>query len=441
MPETSDQLLERLTSLHPRLIDLKLDRMERLLAALGDPHKKLPPVIHVAGTNGKGSTIALMRAMLEAQGLSIHTYTSPHLVSVHERIRLGRKGGGVLATDAVLRDALNRCEQANQGLPITIFEILTTAALLIFSEHPADLLLLEVGLGGRFDATNVIEKPVLSVITPISIDHTDFLGNDLAMIASEKAGIIKTSVPVVSACQQSPVIEPVLEKEALRHKARLYRFGQDYHVQAEDGRLLFQDENGMLDLPLPRLTGAHQIINAGTAICALRVAGYGLNDPALFELGLQRVDWPARLQHLGRGRLAALLPKACELWLDGGHNLEGAQALASALQAMNHQTKRPLVLIAGLLSSKDSQGFLNQFSALAPTLYAVPIPDHAASRKAEEVADQAQKAGYTATTATSVQDALQSIAARPDYAQARVVICGSLYLAGSVLRNNGTEPD
>ena len=441
MPETSDQLLDRLTRLHPRLIDLKLDRMERLLAALGAPHKKLPPVIHIAGTNGKGSTIAFMRAMLEAQGLSVHAYTSPHLVHVHERIRLGKTSGGVLVSDALLCDALNRCEQANQGLPITIFEILTAAALLLFCEHPADVLLLEVGLGGRFDATNVIETPRVSVITPISIDHTDFLGSDIAGIAYEKAGIIKAAVPVVLARQQDAAIEPVLEKAALRLHAPLHRFGQDYHVQVEDGRLLYQDENGLLDLPLPRLAGAHQIINAGTAIAALRVAGYGMNDPAAFEQGLRQAVWPARLQNLSGGHLAGLLPQGSELWLDGGHNLEGAQALATALQTFQQQRACPLFLIAGLLSSKDSQGFLNQFTDLHPEIIAVPIPDHAASRKASEVAEQARLAGFGAETAETVEQALHMIAKKALTQPPRVVICGSLYLVGAVLRENGTTPD
>ena len=441
MPETSDQLLDRLTQLHPRLIDLKLDRMERLLEALGAPHKKLPPVIHVAGTNGKGSTIAFMRAMLEAQGLRVHTYTSPHLVHVHERIRLGKATGGTLVSDALLSDALNRCEQANQGLPITIFEILTAAALLLFAEHPADLLLLEVGLGGRFDATNVIEAPLLSVITPISIDHTDFLGTDIAGIAYEKAGIIKAAVPVVLARQQTPAVEPVIEKAAMRLKAPLFRAEQEYHVHTEDGRLLYQDPQGLLDLPLPRLAGAHQIINAGTAIAALRVAGYGTNNPAAIEQGLRQAVWPARLQNLTGGRLAELLPRGSELWLDGGHNLEGAQMLSAAVQTFQHQRPCPLILITGLLSTKDSQGFLNQFSSLQPAIIAVPIPGHAASRKASEVAEQARLAGLSAETAEDVEVALQNIARKNHELPPRVIICGSLYLAGDVLQRNGTKPN
>jgi len=235
---TTAQLIDRLTQLHPRLIDLKLERMERLLVALGNPHHRLPPTLHVAGTNGKGSTIAFMRAMLEAHGLRVHAYTSPHLVRFNERIRIGRTGGGVLVDDAALADALIRCEQANQGQPITIFEIITAAALLLFSEHPANVLLLEVGLGGRFDATNVIDKPVASIITPVSIDHTDFLGTDIAGIATEKAGIIKRGVPVIVSHQGFVEAESVIEKTALLMQAPLIRFGQEFQVHREDGRLV-----------------------------------------------------------------------------------------------------------------------------------------------------------------------------------------------------------
>jgi dihydrofolate synthase/folylpolyglutamate synthase len=414
--------------------------MERLLVALGNPHHRLPPTFHIAGTNGKGSTIAFMRAMLEAQGLRVHVYTSPHLVRFNERIRIGRTGGGVLVSDAALADALIRCEDANQGQPITIFEIITAAALLLFSEHPADVLLLEVGLGGRFDATNVIDKPVASIITPVSIDHTDFLGPDVAGIASEKAGIIKRGAPVIVSHQGFADAETVIETSALRLQAPLIRFGQDFHVHAEDGRLVYQDDHGLLDLPLPRMAGHHQHINAGTAIAALRVAGFGLIETRLFEQGLTTAVWPARMQNLTTGRLAQQLPPHSELWLDGGHNRDGARVLSETVAALHLQQPRPLVLIAGLLSSKDSQGFLDQFRALAPLVIAVPIPDHVASRKAEEVAAQARSAGYEALEAQSIEHALQLICERSWYQQPRIVICGSLYLAGDVLRRNETPP-
>ena len=440
MSDSTGQLIERLTHLHPRLIDLKLDRMLGLLDALGNPHQKIPPTIHVAGTNGKGSTIAFMRAMLEAKGLQVHVYTSPHLVHFQERIRLGQTGGGMLVPEDKLTDALLRCEQANLGHPITIFEMVTTAALLLFSEHPADVLLLEVGLGGRFDATNVIDTPLVSVITPISFDHTDFLGSTITEIAGEKAGIIKRNVPVVLAQQNEPETEPVIEKAALRLQAPLHCFGQHYHVHEEDGRLLFQDENGLLDLPLPRMAGAHQIINAATAIAGWRSAGFGRSETHLFEQGITTASWPARLQNLTAGALAKHVPDNSELWLDGGHNRDGARVLAQALAALNHHQSRPLILIAGLLSSKDSQGFLDQFRPLTPHVIAVPIPDHAASRKAGEVAAHARTAGFQAEEADNVEQALQRIKARSWAIPPRIVICGSLYLAGDVLRRNGTPP-
>jgi len=437
---TTAQLIDRLTQLHPRLIDLKLERMERLLVALGNPHHRLPPTLHVAGTNGKGSTIAFMRAMLEAHGLRVHAYTSPHLVRFNERIRIGRTGGGVLVSDAALADALIRCEQANQGQPITIFEIITAAALLLFSEHPADVLLLEVGLGGRFDATNIIDKPVASIITPVSIDHTDFLGADIAGIAAEKAGIIKRGVPVIVSHQGFVEAESVIEKTALLMQAPLIRFGQEFQVHREDGRLVYQDDHGLLDLPLPRMAGHHQHINAGTAIAALRVAGFGLNETGLFEQGLTTAFWPARMQNLNAGPLAKQLPPHSELWLDGGHNRDGARVLSETLAALHHQQPRPLVLISGLLSSKDSQGFLDQFRPLAPLVIAVPIPDHVASRKAEEVAAQARHAGYEALEAQTIEDAFTLIRNRSWTSAPRIVICGSLYLAGDVLRRNETPP-
>ena len=318
--------------------------------------------------------------------------------------------------------------------------MITTATLLLFSEQPADILLLEVGLGGRFDATNVIETPLVSVITPISIDHTDFLGSTIAGIAGEKAGIIKRSVPVVLAKQNHPETEPVIEKTALRLQAPLLRFGQDYHIHEEDGRLLYQDENGLLDLPLPRMAGEHQKINAGTAIAGLRAAGFGLSETRLFEHGLTTASWPARLQNLAGGKLAKCLPGNGELWLDGGHNRDGARVLAEALTVLNHRQARPLVLIAGLLSSKDSQGFLEQFHTLAPHVIAVPIPDHAASRKAEEVAIHARTAGFQAEEAQDIEQALHRINAMAWEIAPRVVICGSLYLAGDVLKRNDTPP-
>lgn len=438
--EHSTTLLARLLSLHPKLIDLSLDRIIRLLAALGDPQRRLPPVIHVAGTNGKGSTIAFMRAMLEAQGLSVHVYTSPHLVQFHERIRIGQAGGSAIVSEALLADALARCEAANAGQPMTFFEMTTAAALLLFSEHPADLVLFEVGLGGRFDATNVIEQALVTVITPVSIDHTDFLGSDIKTIAAEKGGIIKARTPVVIARQEHEGSEAVLEQIAERLRAPLVRYGQEYHVIEENGRLVYQDETGLLDLPLPKMAGQHQQINAGTAIAALRTAGFGLQDTGLFERGITRADWPARMQNLGKGVLAARLPQDSELWLDGGHNLDGGRVLAQALTRLDRQNPRPLVLVSGMLASKDSVGFLMNFQGMAQHVFAVGIAGQSASRPASEVAGHARQAGLTATVADTIEDALQQIGQQTWPVPPRVVICGSLYLAGDALARNKTPP-
>lgn len=438
--EHSTTLLARLLSLHPKLIDLSLDRIIRLLGALGDPQRRLPPVIHVAGTNGKGSTIAFMRAMLEAAGLSVHVYTSPHLVHFHERIRIGQAGGSTIVSEALLADALARCEAANAGQPMTFFEMTTAAALLLFSEHPADLVLFEVGLGGRFDATNVIEQALVTVITPVSIDHTDFLGSDIRTIAAEKGGIIKARTPVVIARQEHEGSEAVLEHIAERLHAPLVRYGQEYHVIEENGRLVYQDETGLLDLPLPKMAGEHQLINAGTAIATLRHAGFSLTDSTMFERGITKAHWPARMQNLGKGVLAARLPHDSELWLDGGHNLDGGRVLAQALTRLNTRHPRPLVLIAGMLASKDSVGFLMNFKDLAQQVFAVGIAGQTASRPAPEVADHARQAGLSASIAGTIEEALQQISQQQWPVAPRVVICGSLYLAGDALARNRTPP-
>src|SRR4051812_46637151 len=292
-----DSIVERLTALHPKRIDLSLERIERLLAALDHPERKLPPVIHVAGTNGKGSTVAFLRAMLEAAGKRTHVYTSPHLVRFNERFRLGEAGEGRLASDAELSAALEECERANGGLPITVFEITTAAAFLLFSRHPADVLVMEVGLGGRLDATNVIARPLASVIAPIAVDHTEFLGDTLDKIAAEKAGIIKRGVPVVVAAQHRDAMA-VIEREATRLRAPLKIAGDDWTATEERGRLVYQDDNGLLDLPAPKLYGRHQFENAGLAIAALRALAVLKIPPAAYEVGVVKADWPARLQRL-----------------------------------------------------------------------------------------------------------------------------------------------
>ena len=439
--DSSDALMARFLALHPRTIDLSLGRIEALLAKLNHPERRLPPVIHVAGTNGKGSTIAFMRAILEAGGLAAHVYTSPHLVRFHERIRLGAIGGGQFVGEDRLADAFARCEAANGGDPITVFEITTAAALLLFSESPADVLLLEVGLGGRVDATNVIDRPAAAVVTPIGRDHAEYLGDTVEAVAGEKAGIFKRGCPAVIAAQDYAEADAVLCRHAERVGATPVLVGnQDFSVHEERGRLVFQDEIDLFDLPKPRLIGRHQLTNAGTAIAALRAAGFGDIGTAALETGLRQVDWPGRLQRLSRGRLAELVPAGAELWLDGGHNIDGGRILAAAAADLGERSDVPLVLIVGLLGTKDAEGFLRNFVGLSRALIAVPIAGQMAARPAEEVAGIAAGVGLNARTAPSVEAALSLIGDIAFEQLPRILICGSLYLAGAVLTANGTPP-
>jgi dihydrofolate synthase / folylpolyglutamate synthase len=433
-----DAIQARLLALHPKRIDLSLGRIERLLAALGHPEQHLPPLIHVAGTNGKGSTIAFMRAILEAAEQRVHVYTSPNLVRLNERFRLAHAGGGKFVGDDELADALTECEAKNGDAPITVFEMETAAAFLLFSRHPADMLLLEVGLGGRLDATNVVERPLTSVITRLSLDHRDFLGDTLASIAAEKAGILKRSVPAVVTSQARDALA-VIERQAARVKAPLAIAGEDWTATEERGRLVYQDDDGLLDLPAPKLYGRHQFENAGAAIAALRRSGLKLAAPA-FEAGMIRVDWPARMQRLSQGRLPAMLTPESELWLDGGHNADGGRAIAAALADLEERVSRPLVLIVGMLSTKDSEGFLRNFSGLARRVITVPIhQDKALS--AADLADIARGIGIPAMIGDDVERAL-AIAGKLDLHPApRILITGSLYLAGEVLAANGTPPE
>ena len=431
-------LQTRLLALHPKRIDLSLGRIERLLAALGHPERHLPPVIHVAGTNGKGSTIAFMRAILEAAQERVHVYTSPNLVRLNERFRIGGVGGGKLVDDDVLASALGECESKNGGHPITIFEIETAAAFLLFSRHPADVLLLEVGLGGRLDATNVVDRPLASAITRLSLDHRDFLGNAIAEIAAEKAGILKSRVPAAVA-SQAPEALAVIERQAARIKAPLVIAGEDWTATEERGRLVYQDDDGLLDLPAPKLYGRHQFENAGLAIATLRAAGLKIPAPA-FEAGMVSVEWPARMQRLSAGRLAAALPPESELWLDGGHNADGGRAVAAALADLEERVSRPLVMIVGMLASKDSEGFLRNFSGLARHVITVPI-SHDKSVPAPELADIARGVNIPAIAREGIDAALAAAADLGLAPAPRVIITGSLYLAGEVLALNGTPPD
>ncbi|MGV8988209.1 MAG: bifunctional folylpolyglutamate synthase/dihydrofolate synthase [Cypionkella sp.] len=420
---TSDVILDRMMTLHPKVIDLTLDRVHRLLAALGNPERHLPPVIHIAGTNGKGSTLAMIRAGLEAGGQTVHAYTSPHLAYFHERIRLA----GELISEQALTALLDECVQKNGPDEITFFEITTCAALLAFARTPADFTLLEVGLGGRLDATNVVEAPELTIITPVSIDHQQYLGETLPEIAFEKAGILKRGVPVIVGPQEDAGMEAI-EHRATKVGAPVLAFGQHWHVHEEHGRMVFQDERGLLDLPLPNLPGPHQIYNAGAAVAALRHLG---RSHAECEAAVTQAVWPARMQRLRTGPLVTLAPQV-ELWLDGGHNPAGGQAVAATLARM---PPRETHLICGMLNTKDVRGYMRPLASQAAMLHAVAIPGEKNTLPAETTRDAAQAAGIKAEVAASVADALtQIIATAP---QARVLICGSLYLAGAVLRENG----
>lgn len=420
--KNSDVILERMMRLHPKVMDLVLDRMFRLLETLGNPQDRLPPVIHVAGTNGKGSTQAMIRAGLEASGKKVHAYTSPHLARFHERIRLA----GELISEDALTAVLDECYAANGGETITYFEITTCAAMLAFSRVPADYTLLEVGLGGRVDATNVLDDPRLSIITPVSIDHQQFLGDTLAKIAGEKAGIIKRKVPCIVAPQAEAAMD-VIEDVAARKGAPLLACGQHWHVGEEAGRLIYQDERGLLDLPLPNLPGAHQVMNAGAALAALRALGV---DEAGCEAAVTQAYWPARMERLKSGALVKAAGNA-ELWLDGGHNPAAGEALASVLAGL---PKRNTHLICGMLSTKDVTGYMRPLAAQTRSLHAVSIPGEAATLSASQTAAAARDVGMQAHEAESVADALAKITANdPD---ARILICGSLYLAGSVMREN-----
>ena len=421
-----DAALERLKALHPKLIDLSLDRMRRLCAALGDPQDRLPPVIHVAGTNGKGSTVAYLRAMAEAAGLKVHVFTSPHLVRFAERIRLA----GALITDEHLADVLDRVEAANAGHPITFFEITTAAAFVAFAEVPADLCIVEVGLGGILDATNVIQRPAVSVIAPVDIDHREFLGDTIGKIAVEKAGIIKPDAPAVSA-RQDPEAEDVLDTTAALAGVALTLMGRDFDAWNERGRLLVQMQDRLLDLPAPSLPGEHQFANAGLAVAALLALGDSRIDEAAIGRGIAGAVWPARFQRLIAGPLAERAKAAgADLWLDGGHNPHAGRAVSRAVADLAARDGRPVALISGLLANKDATGFFTPFRGVAAKVFTVTFEGHAAASAAETAA-AAELAGLRACACDGVEDALsRALQLEPT---PHVLICGSLYLAGEVL--------
>ena len=420
----SDAILDRLMALHPKIIDLSLDRMHRLLAALGHPERNLPPVIHIAGTNGKGSTQAMIRAGLEAGGARVHAYTSPHLARFHERIRLA----GDLIAEPDLAALLQECETANKGQPITFFEITTAAALLAFSRSPADYTLLEVGLGGRLDATNVIDQPRLTVITPISIDHTQYLGETLPEIAAEKAGIIKPRIPCITGPQPDAALQ-VIEARASGLTAPLFIHGQHWMAAPDRDGMIYQDDHGLWDLPLPKLIGAHQIQNAGTALAALRQLGA---TDAQAVAAVTRAEWPARMQRLGHGPLIRAAGPQAELWLDGGHNPAGAEAVAQTLATL---PPRQTHLVCGMLNTKDITGYMRPLAPQVASLIAIDIPEEPNTLPATDTATAARTAGIPASTAANAAEAITRIATADPHA--RILICGSLYLAGRVLRDNG----
>ncbi|MBU1211237.1 MAG: bifunctional folylpolyglutamate synthase/dihydrofolate synthase [Alphaproteobacteria bacterium] len=431
---TSSQLLTELKNLHPKLIDLSLGRIERLLGKLGDPHKRLPPVVHIAGTNGKGSTTAFLRAILEAAGARVHVYTSPHLVRFHERIMLAGPDGTArpIGEDALV-DVLVRTQAVNDGDDITQFEITTAAAFLAFAETPADFLLLEVGLGGRLDATNVVPRPALSVITPISIDHADKLGGTLAEIAGEKAGILKAGVPAIISRQPDEAIE-VIEAAVRRLGVPLQLWGRDFDAYEQNGRLVVQRAEQVVDLPMPGLVGPHQIVNGGTAVvAAMQLSDTFRIDEHALEKGLVGAEWPARMQRLAAGPLFDILSLGSELWLDGGHNPAAAEVLAQTAADLEERSPRPLFLIVGMMGLKDVDGFLARFEGLARSVHAVPIPGaHEAPLQPAAIVTAATALGIKADAAVSVEAALVAIE-RQHAGPKRVLICGSLYLAGHVL--------
>jgi len=437
----ADREIDRLMALHPKGYDLSLDRVTRLLDRLGNPQRRLPPVIHIAGTNGKGSAAAFSRALLEEAGYRVHVHTSPHLVNWHERYRLAADGGGRLVDDELLAHTIARVAKANRGETITVFEILTAVTFLLFSEHPADAAIIEVGLGGRFDATNVIEQPAVSLIMPVSLDHEAYLGDRVELIAAEKAGIIKRGCPVVIGAQETEAAQTVLAQTADRLDCPVYVYGQDFLAYEENGRMVYQDEDGLMDLPSPILPGRHQYANAAAAIAAVRAAGFEIDHDAAAR-AMRSVSWPGRMQRLQRGKLAELAPEDSEIWLDGGHNPGAGLVVAEAMVEQEERQQRPLFLICGMINTKDQTGYFRAFEGMVRHVYTVPVSLSDAGVPNVELAIRAQEAGLSAEPVASVANALMLLRDTwdEDEIAPRILIGGSLYLAGSVLAENGTPP-
>jgi dihydrofolate synthase/folylpolyglutamate synthase len=437
----ADREIDRLLALHPKGYDLSLERITALLDKLGNPQDRLPPVIHIAGTNGKGSAAAFSRALLEAEGLSVHVHTSPHLVNWHERYRMAAPGGGRLVDDAVLAEAISRAAAVNRDEPITVFEILTAVTFMLFSEHPADVAIIEVGLGGRFDATNVIERSAASLVMPISLDHQAFLGDRVELIASEKAGIMKRGSPVVIGAQESGIALEVLIEAAERLHCPVSIYGQDFLAYEENGRMIYQDQHGLMDLVPPRLPGRHQFANAAAAIATVKAAGFEIGHRAA-DRAMANVAWPGRMQRLPQGRLSELAPEGAEVWIDGGHNPGAGTVVAEALVEQEEKVSRPLFLICGMLNTKDQTGFFRAVEGMARHVYTVPVSTSEAGVPNEELAARAIEAGISAEPVNSVANALMLLRDTWDEQETppRILIGGSLYLVGEVLAENGTPP-
>ncbi|MGV3548196.1 bifunctional folylpolyglutamate synthase/dihydrofolate synthase [Rhizobium sp.] len=442
-PSRAEQEIDRLLGIYPRGFDLSLDRIARLLDDLGRPQDRMPPVIHVAGTNGKGSATAFSRALLEAQGLAVHVHTSPHLVRWHERYRIGVKGGpGRLVSDDMLLEAILRAERVNAGQPITVFELLTAVTFILFAGNPADAAVIEVGLGGMYDATNVLQNPAVALIMPIAMDHQQWLGQTIEEIALAKSGIIKRGAAAVFGRQEESAALDVLVDRAEKLGAPYVVYGQDYLAHEENGRLIYQDDGGLMDLPLPALPGRHQYSNAGAAIRAVKAAGFTVTEE-IAARAMKDVSWPARLQRLKTGKLVELAPEGSEIWLDGGHNPHGGRAVAEAMAAFEERDPRPLYMVSGMINTKDPKGYFEAFDGLARQVFTVGIKNSDATIDPVALAHDAVEAGLKAGPVDSAAEALTRIAelTRSDDRPPRILIGGSLYFAGNILEENGTPPD
>ena len=437
----TNALIDHLSQFHPKGYDLSLGRISDLLTKLGDPQKQLPPVFHVAGTNGKGSVIANLRAILETAGFSAHAHTSPHLVNYHERYRIAHdKTSAVkrshIVSDEMLADALGRVAIANAGGKITVFELLAATMFVLFHEQPADYSIVEVGLGGRFDGTNVIDKPLVSIITTISLDHQKFLGDTIEKIAFEKGGIIKPGCAVVIGPQNDGARE-VLENIAIENKCSLMIAGQDFDFYEEAERFIYQDTDGLLDLPMPKLLGAHQLSNSATAIAAMRLAGCEISDK-IHETAMENLEWPGRFEQLGAGKITDQFSPDTEIWIDGGHNAGAGEVIAREIERLNSRQPKSLTMISAMLTTKDPKSYFSHFLKSNPQVFTVPISTSDHGIASEQLAKCAMDAGLEAVACSSLKEALIKAGQQKD--DQRLLISGSLYLVGEVLKKNGTPP-